>query len=164
MKEIPARGLVTTCLTVKPEWLDYNAHMNVAYYNTAFDVAIEDLKAAYGLTPAYREAHGRSTVALECHLTYQNEAHLGDALRIESRILATDGKRTHIAQAMYREATLLATQEVMSISFDLAARRTCPFDPVLLEGIHALQKAQAALPTPGWIGRRIGLDSPRPRP
>lgn len=155
-------GIVVTHLTVKPEWLDYNDHMNVAYYNAAFDLAIEDLKAAYGLDAAYRLAHQRSTVALEAHITYQREAALGDALRIESRILATDGKRLHLAQAMFRAATLLATQETLSLSFDLAARRSCPFDPALRTRIEALVRAQAAGPPPAWIGRRIGLDSPRP--
>lgn len=155
-------GLVITRLTVKPEWLDYNDHMNVAYYHTAFDLAIEDLKVAYGLTTAYRELHQRSTVALEAHITYQNEAMLGDPLRIESRIVATDGKRVHIGQAMYRDTTLLATQEALSLSFNLATRLSCPFDSPLLTRIQALQQAQAALPKPVWIGRTIGLGAGRP--
>jgi acyl-CoA thioester hydrolase len=155
-------GIVLTHLTVKPEWLDYNAHMNVAYYHAAFDLAIEDLKIAYGLTEAYRSTQQRSTVALESHITYQNEAHRGDALRIESRILATDGKRLHLGQAMYRAETLLATLETLSLSFDLATRRSCRFDPTLLARIEALQQAQSGLPKPGWIGRTIGLHTPRP--
>ena len=159
---LPAPGCVLTHLSVLPEWLDYNGHMNVAYYIAAFDLAIEDLKSAYGLDAAYRQAHGRSTVALESHITYQREAHLGEALRVESRILATDGRRLHIAQAMYRDETLLATQEALSISFDLTARRSCPFDPPLRARIEALQAAQAAGPAPTWVGRRIGLDVARP--
>ena len=160
--ELPADGLVITRLEVLPEWLDYNGHMNVAYYIAAFDLAIEDLKATYGLDAAYREAHRRSTVALESHITYQQEAHLGEALRIESRILGTDGRRLHVAQAMYRDTTLLATQEALSVSFDLDARRSCFFDPSLRARIEALQVAQAAAGIPSWVGRRIGLDTRRP--
>lgn len=162
MMTLPPDGLVITRLEVLPEWLDYNGHMNVAYYIAAFDTAIEDLKAAYGLDAAYREAHHRSTVALESHITYQQEAHLGEALRIESRILGTDGRRLHVAQAMYRETTLLATQEALSVSFDLDARRSCFFDPPLKARIDALQAAQAANGIPAWVGRRIGLDTRRP--
>jgi len=161
-RSLPVHGIVITELAVKPEWLDYNDHMNVAYYIAAFDLGIEDLKSAYGLDEAYRKAHQRSTVALEAHITYQNEAALGDHLRIESRILATDGKRLHLCQAMYRSETLLSTQEAMSISFDLAARRSCPFDSALRTRIEALQQAQTALPVPGWVGRTIGLGTPRP--
>lgn len=159
---LPADGLVITRLEVLPAWLDYNGHMNVAYYIAAFDLAIEDLKATYGLDAAYREAHRRSTVALESHITYQQEAHLGEALRIESRILGTDGRRLHIAQAMYRDTTLLATQEALSVSFDLDARRSCPFDPPIKARIDVLQAAQAIAGTPSWVGRRVGLDTRRP--
>ncbi len=162
MNDLPANGIILSRLTVKPEWLDYNDHMNVAYYNAVFDLAIEDVKAAYGLTEAYRLANQRSTVALEAHITYQQEATLGDELRIESRILETDGKRLHLCQAMYRDTTLLATQETLSLSFNLATRRSCPFDPSLLARIEDLQRAQARVLKPGWIGRTIGLRSPKP--
>ena len=145
-----------------PAWLDYNGHMNVAYYNAAFDLAIEDLKAAYGLTEAYRLAKQRSTVALEAHLTYQSEAGLGDELCVESRILDTDGKRLHLCQTMYRNSTLLATQETLSLSFNLATRRSCAFEPSLLARIEALQRAQTTVPKPSWIGRTIGLRSAKP--
>ncbi len=158
----PTNGIISSQLTVIPAWLDYNGHMNVAYYNAAFDLAIEDLKIAYGLSETYRRAKQRSTVALEAHITYQSEANLGDELCIESRILDTDGKRLHLGQAMYRAATLLSTQETLSISFDLAARRSCPFEPLLLARIEALQRAQAAVPKPAWIGRTIGLRSVKP--
>jgi acyl-CoA thioester hydrolase len=26
---------------VRPEWIDYNGHMNVGYYHVAFDIAAE---------------------------------------------------------------------------------------------------------------------------
>ena len=162
MNDLPANGIILSHLTVKPEWLDYNDHMNVAYYNAVFDLAIEDVKAAYGQTEAYRLANQRSTVALEAHITYQQEATLGDELRIESRILETDGKRLHLCQAMYRDTTLLATQETLSLSFNLATRRSCPFDPSLLARIEDLQRAQARVLKPGWIGRTIGLRSLKP--
>lgn len=160
--QLPADGIVRTLLTVKPEWLDYNDHVNVAYYVVAFEHGIEDLKATYGLDASYRQEHQRSTVALEVHLTYQNEARRGDDLRIESRILGTDGKRLHLCQAMYRETTLLTTQEVISISFDLMARRTCPFAPELLVKIEALQVAQAKHSPPSWVGRSISLEAKKP--
>jgi acyl-CoA thioester hydrolase len=159
---LPDNGIVVSTLTVKPEWLDYNQHMNVAYYVFAFDLAIDDLKDTYGLTEAYRLAQQCSTVALEAHITYQNEATLDEVLRIESRILDTDGKRLHLAQAMYRDTTLLATQETLSISFDLQTRRARPFDPALLQRIQALQQAQLTLPRPSWAGRIISLASGKP--
>lgn len=159
---LPADGIVCSHLNVQPDWLDYNGHMNVAYYLVAFEHGVEDLKTTYGLDADYRAAKLRSTVALESHLTYQNEAAEGEPLQITTRILATDGKRLHVAQAMTRDGTLLATQEILSISFDLAARKTCPFEPSLLARINALVEAQMTTSRPTWIGRTISLKASKP--
>jgi acyl-CoA thioester hydrolase len=161
-RSTPPDGVVRSTITVQSDWLDYNGHMNVAYYLVAFEQGIEDLKCTYGLDAEYRATQQRSTVALESHVTYQREAMEGQQLRIESQILATDGKRLHIAQAMYRDTTLLATQEILSISFDLAARKTCPFDPRLLSRINALIEARSATARPAWVGRTITLTASKP--
>ena len=34
-------GLFETKMTVLPEWIDHNGHMNVAFYVLAFDVATD---------------------------------------------------------------------------------------------------------------------------
>ena len=47
---------------IRPEWLDGNGHMNVAYYIKAFEIGIDSYKAVVGLTLPYIEASGRSTV------------------------------------------------------------------------------------------------------
>ncbi len=156
-------GIVVTRTAVEPAWLDYNSHMNVAFYVLAFDRAIDDIKAEFGIDEAYRAARHRSTVALEAHITYQNEAALGDVLEIETRIADCDSKRVHFAQEMYRGDQLLATRESMGVSFDLRERRTCPFEPEVLERLQALHARQAVWPRPAWLGRRVGLGQGRPR-
>ena len=154
---IPDNGVVFTTATVLSEWLDYNGHMNVVYYVAAFDIGIDKLKAVYGIDSDYIATEQRSTVALEAHITYQNEASLGQALRIGSRILDFDSKRTHLYQEMYRGDDLLATQETLSISFDLKARKSQPFAPTIAANIEAMYEAQRGLPRPDWVGRAIGI-------
>ncbi|MEQ8230463.1 MAG: thioesterase family protein [Gammaproteobacteria bacterium] len=92
----PPNGIVVSHATVLPEWLDYNGHMNVAYYLVAFETGIDAYKETIGMDLAYIEREGRSTVALESHITFQNEAMLGEELRVETRIVDFDGKRAHI--------------------------------------------------------------------
>ncbi len=67
--------------TVRPEWIDYNGHMNVAYYVLAFDLATDSFFDFLGLDEAYRETSGNSTFAVEAHITYQRELAEGDPLR-----------------------------------------------------------------------------------
>lgn len=159
---IPDHGLVIDEVAVLPAWIDYNGHMNVAYYIKAFEIGIDSYKAVVGMTLDYIERAGRSTVALESHVTYQQEAHLGECLRIETRILDCDGKRVHVYQEIYRDATLLASQETLAISFDTGARRTSPFEPAIADNYRRLVEAQAALPRPPWVGRAISINARRP--
>jgi acyl-CoA thioester hydrolase len=159
---IPANGVVTSSYTVLPEWLDYNDHMNVAYYIATFDLGIDALKAVYGIDSDYIENKQRSTVALEAHITYQNEAVLGEQLDVHSRVLDFDGKRTHIYQEMYRGEDLLATQETLSISFDLKMRKSCPFDGEVAPRIKQLHEAQLSLARPEWVGKNVGIRKKKP--
>ena len=157
-QELPVNGIVSTTAQVLPEWLDYNNHMNVAYYVAAFDIGIDAFKAVIGIDLDYIEREKKSTVALESHITYQHEASLGDELSIDTRILGFDGKRCHIYQEMYRDETLLSTLESLSISFDTALRRSCPFEPAIAERYRAVHEAQQSVAVPEWVGKSVSME------
>ncbi len=152
---LPAIHLAET--TVPREWLDYNDHMNVAYYTLAFDNAGEDLLKVAGMGQAYTETTNNSWMVLEGHITYQNEARLGDTLLVKSRVLDCSAKAAHLYQEMYRGDQLLSTQEQLMVHVSLETRRTCPFAPEVLASLQEMQAAQRDLPRPDWIGRRIGI-------
>ncbi len=155
--ELPANGIVSTTAQVIPEWLDYNNHMNVAYYVAAFDIGIDAFKAVIGIDLAYIERQKKSTVALESHITYQREASLGDELSIDTRLLDFDGKRCHLYQEMYRGDLLLSTLESLSISFDTALRRSCPFEPAIAERYQIVMEAQQSIAIPEWVGKSVSM-------
>ncbi|HMM77329.1 MAG TPA: thioesterase family protein [Gammaproteobacteria bacterium] len=157
MKDLDERGVHRALLEVRPDWLDYNGHMNVAYYSLAFDLAGEEFVRAAGMGEDYTRATQNSWMVLEAHITYQNEARLGDRLRIDSRVLDCNAKCAHLYQEMHREDTLLATQEQLVLHVSLATRRGAPFEPAILANFQTLRERQAALPRPQWIGRRIGI-------
>ncbi len=159
---LPADGIVSTNAEVLPEWLDYNDHMNVAYYIAAFDLGIDAFKAIVGIDLDYIETRKKSTVALESHITYQQEASLGEKLRINTRLLDYDGKRCHIYQEMFRADTLLSTQETLSISFDTALRKSCPFANDVAPRYQQMYEAQKSLPIPDWVGKSVGIKRKKP--
>lgn len=149
---------------VRPEWIDYNGHMNVAYYVLAFDHATDRLLDHAGLGAAYVKAENRSVFVLEMHVTYEREVRQGDPLAFGTRILGVDAKRVHLMHAMHHgtEGWLAATNELVLMHVDLGTRRSCPLPDaarLLLEGIGA---AQSALPMPPQVGRVIGLGSRKP--
>ena len=70
---------------VKPEWIDVNGHMNVAYYLLAFDQGVDALWTEVGITDEYIKTRKLSTFAVEAHITYQQELHEGDLYRVTDR-------------------------------------------------------------------------------
>ncbi|MCC6706053.1 MAG: thioesterase family protein [Gammaproteobacteria bacterium] len=159
---LPENGLCEYRVTVGRDWLDYNEHMNVAYYLKAFDDAGEGLTLIIGMGADYTRRTNNSWVALESHITFQNEALLGDELRIESRVLDFDDKKMHIYQEMSRGDELLATHEQLGLHFDTAARRGSVFTPAVRASLEQLHGAQARLARPAAVGRSIGIKRNKP--
>src|SRR5690348_308812 len=52
---------------VLPEWIDYNGHMNLAYYTVLFDYATDLLFDELGLGLDYRRATLKGTFVAETH-------------------------------------------------------------------------------------------------
>lgn len=150
--------------TVRPEWIDYNGHMNVAYYVLVFDHATDALFEALGLGARYRQSTDLTLFAVESHILYQHEVGLGAPLRVESRVLGVDGKRLHFGHEMFHgtEGWRAATIELMAVHIDLGTRRTSPFPPDRQEVLDGAAAAHARLPAADWAGRRISL-APGPR-
>jgi acyl-CoA thioester hydrolase len=142
---------------VRPEWIDYNGHMNVGYYHVAFDLAAEVFFEFLGLTPDFRDRHGATTFALEAHLNFLREVREGDALQFEARLLDYDAKRIHFYQEMFHadEGFLAASYESLSAYVSVAQRRTAPMPRDLLERLAQIKAAHAALPRPWQVGHVI---------
>ena len=119
-------------MQIEPQWIDYNGHLNMAYYNVMFDRAIDELWLKLGIGPGYmKERHG-STFTAECHVRYLREIHLGDPVQVAILLVGADEKRLHTFEEL-RHATegwLSATSENMTIHIDMTARKTAPFPPI----------------------------------
>ena len=145
--------------TVPPEWIDYNGHMNVAYYVLAFDHATDSLFDHIGLDEAYRARHKVSSFAMENHITYLRELHEGDPLRFEIQLLDLDEKRFHYINCMYHDTEnfLAATAEWLSIHVDMEQRRATPMGEPMFGRMKAILEAHKDLPRPPQVGRVIGI-------
>lgn len=143
--------------TVRPEWIDYNGHMNVAYYLLVFDHASDALLDQLGLGVDYCKHENSSLFAVETHITYEREVLEGDGLRIKTRILGYDAKRLHLFHEMYHAGTgdLAATNEVMLLHVDMKVRRTAGFPVSVLGRIEPIFKRHQKLGLPPQAGRAI---------
>ncbi|MDH3413494.1 MAG: thioesterase family protein, partial [Gammaproteobacteria bacterium] len=101
--------------TIKGDWIDYNGHMNVAYYVLVFDHATDALLDYLGMDEGYRANTGFTTYVLETHVTYDRELKEDDPVRVETQLLDFDAKRLHYFSRMFhaQEDYLAATTEIM---------------------------------------------------
>jgi acyl-CoA thioester hydrolase len=150
---------VSSLMTVKAEWIDYNGHLNMAWYNTLFDRAVDEAFALCGLGPDYMAERGGSFFLVESRTRFRRELSLGDRVRVTLRLLAHDDKRMHYCMEI-REAAegwLAAACENLSLHVDMRTRRAAPFPADVLAGLSAMQAAHVALPAPEWIGQGVAM-------
>jgi acyl-CoA thioester hydrolase len=144
---------------VPPEWIDYNGHMNVAYYVLAFDHATDALIDYLGMDADYRERAQCSIFVLETHVNYQRELVANDPLRITTQLLGFDSKRIHYFHRMYhaQKGFLAATTELIVMHVDLSQRHSAPMPLFVLDKLNAIMTQHLQLPRPPQSGRVIGV-------
>ena len=101
--------LVARDMRVEDGWIDYNGHLNMAYYLVLFDRAVDVLIEAVGLLED--ERIGPALYAVEAKVRYLAEVAPGSVLSCRTRVLSVDDNR------------LLSWQELMLADGRVAA--TC---------------------------------------
>jgi len=144
---------------VRPEWIDSNGHMNLAYYVVVFDLATDALYDALGIGNAYRESTGFSCFTAETHTLYERELHLGEKLRVRAWLLGADTKRVHYFHEMFHveSGERAAVQELMALHIDMRIRRVAAFPGERHQAMQAAVRRYAPAEPPKGAGRRIAL-------
>ncbi|MSO77763.1 MAG: thioesterase-like protein [Alphaproteobacteria bacterium] len=149
---------------VLPEWIDYNSHMNVAFYMLVFDLATDSFYDAVGCGRDYKETGPYSTFTLEGHITYERELRVGDPIRCVTNLIGFDTKRLHYFHQMYHgeEGYLAATNELIAIHVDMSQRRSAPLPDWLFQRLCHVRARHDTLARPPQVGRRVSLEAKRP--
>lgn len=152
--QMPFRSSV---MTVMPEWLDYNGHMNMAFYNVLFDHCADEIYPDLGFGPEYQKT-GYTTYTGEFHICYLRELHLHDRVTVTLQLVDFDEKRFHTYQEIWHEdGWCAATGEAMGLHIDQSGPRVAPMPPDILARVEKLHAAHASLPRPARVGRSIGI-------
>jgi acyl-CoA thioester hydrolase len=146
-------------LKVLPEWIDYNGHMNVAYYVLAFDRALDLVFDGLGIGAEYVRSKGHSFFILEAHVTYIREVMENDPLRFEFQLLDADDKRLHYMISMFhaKDGFLAARSEQICMHIGMTARRAAPMPDSARQRLKSMLAAHARLPRPPETGHVIGI-------
>ena len=154
---------VSSVMHVEPAWIDYNGHLNMAYYNVLFDRAVDEAYELLGCGLDYLKQTQHSTFTAEVHVRYLRELHEGDPVRVTFQLLDYDAKRVHYFEELRHaeDGWLSATSENMSLHVDMTRKKTVPFPDYIMAQFARMKAAHARLPTPEGIGRRIAMPAGR---
>lgn len=145
---------VTLARAVPPEWVDYNDHMNEAFYLTAFSDAADQMLEWAGMDADSVRA-GASVFTVETHIRHLAEVQIGDALRMTTRVVQGGGKKLHLWHELSVKGALCATAEQLLLHMDLRSRlSTLPPKPVA-DWLGRAQAAHAHLPLPEGFQRYV---------
>lgn len=150
--------IVSPPMSLEPGWIDYNGHLNMAYYNVLFDRGCDTAFEALGMGPDYASQRKLTIYTAEIHVRYIREIHLGDSVTATYRIVDHDEKRLHAFQELrHLDGWLSATSETLTLHVDMAGPKVTPFPDDVMAKIEELAGKHADLPYPEDIGRRIEI-------
>ena len=153
---------VSSVMRVEPAWIDYNGHLNMAYYNVLFDRAVDEALALLGCGADYVKSRRQSCFTAEVHVRYLRELHAGDPVRVTFQLLGFDAKRLHYFEQLFHaaEGWVSATSENLSLHVDMHAGKTAAFPSQVAARLAEMKASHSRLPVPEAAGRRIAMPAP----
>lgn len=149
---------VSNPMEIEKDWIDYNGHLNMAYYNVLFDRASDQAFEILGMGPDYARQRKLTIYTAEVHVCYVQELHLGDRVTATFHLLDHDAKRLRAYQEIrHLDGWLAATSETLSLHIDMSGPKVAPFPADVAAKVEAMRAAHAGLPMPERAGRSIGI-------
>lgn len=149
---------VSPVMEIEKDWIDYNGHMNMAYYNVLFDRGSDEVLNLLGMGASYARERKLTIYTAEIHVCYVQELHLDDRVTVSFHLLDSDDKRLRAYQEIrHADGWLAASAETLSLHVDLAGPKVVPFPEDIAAKLESMRATHAALPFPERAGRSIGI-------
>ena len=146
--------------TVRGEWIDYNGHMNVAYYTLAFDKALDFFfEDVLNIGPSFVEKNKEGPFALKASYNYFSELLESESFFVDISVLDFDSKRVHVFGEMRKDKSLelSAVFETVLMNMDLSARKVKQYPDRVLELLKLFKSSLNQEKIPLEIGKKITL-------
>jgi acyl-CoA thioester hydrolase len=146
---------------VKPEWVDYNHHLNDGYYLVIMSLGTDAFQDLIGMSDAERRATKTTIYTLEAHVNYLREIKEGEEVEVRTQLIGFDQKRFqlfHTLQTARLGDEAAATSEFMLVNIDTSGDpKSAPFRPEVAARLAEIMEVHKALPLPANSGRAIAL-------
>ena len=74
--------IITSPMAIEKDWIDYNGHLNMAYYNVLFDRGSDEAFEMMGMGPNYAKERRLTLYTAEVHVCYVQELHLDHKVKV----------------------------------------------------------------------------------
>ncbi|MCI4664056.1 MAG: thioesterase family protein [Neomegalonema sp.] len=145
---------------VRPEWIDYNDHMNIGYYLIAIDLATDRFFEDWiGVGPDMATAHGKGSFVLQTHMHFLREMRLDDEFDAHIQLLDCDAKRWRYIATLTRvsDGAKAATAEQIAMCVDHSTRRSAPLPETQRRRLEQMMDAHRSLPVPPEVGAPLAI-------
>jgi carnitine 3-dehydrogenase len=144
--------------SVSISWVDYNNHMQDAYYLVAFGDGLDAFFHHIGNDETYRAA-GLTFFTAETHLNYFKEMKVGETFAVETQLVGFDEKRLHLFHRMLHGETreLVATNEIMQLHVDQKIGKVVAMGVNILETLSGIWDVHKHLEVPPQLGRVMSV-------
>lgn len=151
-------------ITIKPEWIDHNGHLNVAYFVLAFDFATDAVYEEWSIGFTYQEHTGCSLFTLGMDVDYHKELFADEQVEVKTQLLDWDHKRIHYFHTMFHVDTgeLAATNECLAMNIDLGRKKSAAFPAEVQQLLAKIHGQHASLQLPRNCGRRLAIERKTP--
>lgn len=100
-------------INVQDQWIDYNNHMQDAYYGLIFSYAVDHFQDVVGFDKDYRSKTGCTIFVIEDHKFYLSEVKLGSELVIKTTLMDTDKEKFILHSQMLVDDKTAAVSEML---------------------------------------------------
>ena len=118
---------------VKEDWIDYNGHMNMAYYVQCFEESSDFLLEHMDLGYRYAIEEQKGVFVIKCEINYIKEINLHENFIISLEELVCKGKKLIVGLKMLNENNeTIADYKILNLNVDLETKKSSTFSPKII--------------------------------
>ena len=143
------------------DWIDYNGHMNVAFYTLAFDKSLDVfLEDILGIGETHALQNKQGPFVLQAHYHYLNEMSLDEKFNIRLLVVDCDEKRMHLCLDMFsqKKNKVIAVAEKVLINVNLNIRKIEHYPSWAYKRLIKLKDTHKNAQFPNVLGKQINLN------
>ncbi len=115
-------------------WIDYNNHMNMAYYVQCFEESSDYLLELLNLGHSYATNEQKGVFVITCNINYRKEIALREKFKIYANKILIQGKKLILDLSMTSaEEDIIANYSILNLNIDLNTRKSCNFSDQIIK-------------------------------